>query len=203
MKKVLSILVLTLIVSAKGFSQTTNSNDGFVQRIVNRLEFGLTAGANYSNFTKANFSTDGLPGYHTGFTVAYKFTDNFMVDEEFLYSLEGAKVKDGTFGGQDIKLSYVNIPIMLKYRTDAGIYIEAGGEAGVKVREDLGGITDSKFANKTDFGAIGGIGYQTKIGLGIDVRYVYGLQKVPNTPSATLGDFKNNSAQASIFYIFK
>ncbi|GAA4308136.1 hypothetical protein GCM10023149_01900 [Mucilaginibacter gynuensis] len=59
-----------------------------------------------------------------------------------------------------------------------------------------------KFSKKVDFGAVGGIGYQSKIGLGIDARYYYGIQKVSETPSASLGDFKNNTIQASIFYIF-
>ncbi|HWZ04422.1 MAG TPA: porin family protein [Mucilaginibacter sp.] len=194
MKKLL--LICLVLVSAKGFSQSLTKN------ILGRLEFGLTAGGNYSNFTNANFATDPLPGFHAGFTVAFKITNNFLVQEEFLYSEQGAKVKDGTLAGQDIKLSYAAVPILFKYRTNSGFFVEAGGQAGYKVKEDVGGVTDAKFAKKIDFGAVGGLGYQSKMGLGIDARYVYGVQKVAETPSPVLGDFKNNSIQASVFYVF-
>jgi hypothetical protein len=202
MKKLLLMLVVLVAVSTKGFSQTTPENQSFGQKLMKKLEFGITAGGNYSNFTGATFATDPLPGFHAGLTVAYKFTDNFMVQEEFLYSLQGAKVKAGILGTQDIKLSYASVPILFKYRTDGGFFVEAGPQASFKVKEDLGGITDSKFAKKVDFGMAGGLGYQSKIGLGIGARYVYGMQKVRETPSPVLGDFKNNSIQASVFYVF-
>jgi len=202
MKKQVLMLVVLVLVSIKGFSQTTPGNQSFGKKLMEKLEFGITAGGNYSNFTNANFATDPLPGFHAGFTVSYKFTNNFLVSEEFLYSLQGAKVKDGTFAGQDIKLSYAAVPILFKYRTNSGVYVEAGGQAGFKVKEDIGGVTDAKFAKKIDFGAVGGFGYQSKMGLGIDARYLYGLQKVQETPSPLLGDLKNNSIQASIFYVF-
>ncbi|WP_073404296.1 porin family protein [Mucilaginibacter sp. OK098] len=206
MKKLLLMLVVLVLVSAKGFSQTTtkttSENESFGKKLMKKLEFGITAGGNYSNFTGANFATDPLPGFHAGLTVSYKFTDNFLVSEEFLYSLQGAKVKDGTLAGQEIKLSYASVPILFKYRTNSGFYVEAGPQASFKVKEDLGGITDSKFAKKIDFAMAGGLGYQSKMGLGIGARYVYGLQKVQETPSPILGDIKNNSIQASIFYVF-
>lgn len=205
-KLILAVLILT---SAKAFSQTTPTQTtpvpeekGFLKKVGSRLEFGIKAGGNYSNFTNANFSTDPLPGFNAGLTVAYKFTDNFMVQEEFLYSLQGAKVKAGILGTQDIKLSYASVPILFKYRANSGFYVAAGPQAGFKVKEDIGGLTDTKFAKKVDFGAVGNLGYQSKMGLGIDARYYYGIQKVSETPSAVLGDFKNNSIQASIFYVF-
>lgn len=207
MKKLI-LAILVLAYSTAAFSQTTTStatssdNQGFFKKIGSRLELGITAGGNYSNFTNANFTTDPLPGFHAGLSVSYKITDNFLVSEEFLYSLQGAKVKTGPFGGEDIKLSYASVPILFKYRTNSGFYVEAGPQASFKVKEDIGGITDAKFAKKIDFGVAGGLGYQSKMGLGIGARYVNGLQKVQEVPSLLLGDFKNNSIQASIFYVF-
>lgn len=205
MKKLMFIVLV--LGSTKGFSQTmtqtTPANESFGKKLIKKLEFGVTAGGNYSNFTNANFATDPLAGFHAGLTVSYKFTDNFLVSEEFLYSLQGAKAKAGPFAGQDIKLSYAAVPILFKYRTNSGFYIEAGPQASFKVAEDIGGITNAKFAKKIDFGLAGGIGYQSKMGLGIGARYIYGLQDVQENPSAALGNFKNNSVQASIFYVFK
>jgi len=190
MKKLL--LMILVLASTKSFSQS----------LLQKFEFGLKGGVNVSNFTNANFPTDPLIGFNAGATVAFKFTNNFMVQEDFLFSTEGAKIKGGVLGTQDLKLSYMSIPIVLKYRTNAGFYVEAGMQAGYKIKEDVDGLTDTKFAKKYDMGAVGGIGYQSKIGLGIGARYIYGLQKVPDTNTELVNDFKNNTIQASIFYVF-
>jgi hypothetical protein len=196
MKKLM--LVCLVLVSTKGFSQS------FTQNIINRLEFGLTAGGNYSNFQNASFPTDPLIGFHAGAIVAFKFTSNFMVQEEFLYSTEGAKIKGGTLGEQDLKLSYISVPFLFKYRTNSGFFVEAGPQFGIKVNEQVSGVSTSSFANKIDLDAAGGIGYQTKMGLGISARYVYGLSKVSDfTVEGINNNYKNNSIQASVFYVFK
>jgi hypothetical protein len=191
MKKL--ILIVLVLVSTHSFGQS----------LLKKFEFGLKGGVNVSNFTNANFPTDPLIGFNAGATVAFKFTDNFMVQEDFLFSTGGAKIKDGELGTQDLKLSYFSVPIVLKYRTNSGFYVEAGAQAAFKVKEDVGGLTDTKFAKKYDVGAVGGIGYQSKIGLGIGARYVYGLQKVSDgSNTALVNDFKNNAIQANIFYVF-
>lgn len=202
MKKLVLCSLVLVAVSTNCFSQATPANQSFGHKLMSKFEFGIKAGGNYSDFTNANFSTDPLPGFNAGLTVAYKITNNFLVQEEFLYSLQGAKAKTGTFAGQDIKLSYAAIPILLKYRTNSGFFVEAGGQAGFKVKEDIGGITDAKFARKVDYGAVCGVGFKSKMGLGIEARYFYGVQKVSETPSAELGDSKNNSIQAGIIYVF-
>jgi hypothetical protein len=193
MKKLVLILICFVLVSAKGFSQS----------FFKRFEFGLKAGANYSNFTNANFPTDPLVGFHAGATVAFKITDNFLVQEEFLFSTQGAKIKGGTLGDQDLKLSYISIPFLLKYRTNSGFYIEAGPQAGMKASEKVSGLSSGDFAKKVDLAVAGEIGFQSKIGLGIGVRYVYGISKVGDFNSSSINnDFKNNNIQASIFYVF-
>jgi hypothetical protein len=124
------------------------------------------------------------------------------VQEDFLFSKQGAKINGGSLGGQDLKLYYFSVPILLKYRTH-GFYLEAGMQAGIKVKEDVAGINTGNFAQRIDLGAAGGIGYQSKMGLGIGVRYIYGISKVADANLANItNDFKNNNIQASIFYVF-
>jgi len=195
MKKLLVICFVLL--SAKGFSQS------FTQGILQHLEFGIKAGTNVSNFTDANFPTDPLIGFNAGATVAYKFTNNFMVQEDFLFSTQGAKIKGGSLGDQDLKLYYMSVPFLLKYRTNGGFYVEAGMQAGIKIKEDVAGINTNNFANRVDVGAAGGIGYQTKMGIGIGARYIYGVSKVSDfNVSNITNNYKNNTVQADIFYVF-
>jgi hypothetical protein len=175
----------------------------FGQGFWKRFEYGVKAGVNYTNFTSASFPTDPLIGFHGGATVAFKITDNFLVQEEFLFSTQGAKNKSTMFDNNDIKLYYMSVPFLLKYRGKSGLYIEAGPQVGLKAKEDVKGLTTGEFAKKLDFAVAGGIGYQSKIGLGIGARYIYGLSKVGNFDISNVkNDFTNNMAQASIFYVF-
>jgi hypothetical protein len=180
------------------------STKGFSQGFFKRFEFGLKAGVNYSNFTNASFPTDPLVGFHGGGIVAFKITNNFLIQEEFLFSTQGAKIKKGSsLEEQDLKLNYISVPFLLKYRSNIGLYIEAGPQVGMKASEEVKGITSKEFAKKLDLAAAGGIGFQSKIGLGIGVRYVYGISKVGDFDASNIkNDFSNNNIQASIFYVF-
>lgn len=189
-----------LLASANSFSQS------FFKKITDRLYFGAKAGANYSNFTNANFDTEGLVGFHAGAIVGYKINDNFSIQEEFLYSTQGAKIKGGLMDGEDVKLSYVTVPILLKYKTNFGLYLEAGPQVGILVDEDftsLGINSDVKFAEKIDGGVSGGIGYQFQNGLGIGARYYMSFTDVTKIKTTGINNnFQNNTAQISLFYIF-
>jgi hypothetical protein len=199
MKRICFICLVLL--SAKAYAQ--DSNKSFAQGILQRIDFGIKAGANYSNFTNASFATDPLIGFHAGASVAFNITKNFSIQEDFLFSTEGAKNKSNEFGKADFKLYYISVPILLRYKTNAGFYVEAGTQVGMKAKEDIAGLTANEFAKKIDFAAVGGIGYQSKIGLGIGARYIYGLSKIGNfDPSNIRNDFKNNNVQVSIFYVF-
>ncbi|MCV9927564.1 PorT family protein [Flavobacterium sp. LS1R49] len=189
-----------LLASTSGFSQS------FFKNITDRLYFGVKAGANYSNFSNADFDTEGLQGFHAGGIVGYKINDNLSIQEEFLYSTQGAKLKGGLLDGKDIKLSYVAVPILLKYKTNFGLYFEAGPQIGILVDDNfksLGISSDTKYAEKIDGGASGGIGYQFKNGLGIGARYYMSFTNVTKVKTAGVdNDFKNNTGQVSLFYIF-
>lgn len=200
--KIIKILLIgcILLVSSNSFSQS------FFKNLTDRLYFGVKVGANYSNFTNANFETEGLQGFHAGAIVGYKINDNFAIQEEFLYSTQGAKLKGGLMDGEDIKLSYVTVPILLKYKTNFGLYLEAGPQIGILVDEDftsLGINSDTKFAEKIDGGVAGGIGYQFKNGLGIGARYYMSLTDVTKVKTVGVNNnFQNNTGQVSLFYTF-
>lgn len=197
MKKLILILICATFISQKGFSQST------AKKIMDRLEFGIKGGFNYSDFTDANFDTDPLEGFNGGLTVAFKINKNLLIQQDFLYSTAGAKVLNGPLGAQKIKLSYVNVPILIKYRTNFGLYLEAGPQVSLKIDEEVANFNGTDFAKKIDFGLAGGIGFQSKIGLGIGARYVYGMEKVLDVPIANVTpDFKNNNIQASLFFVF-
>src|SRR6218665_2340860 len=104
--------------------------------ILQRLSFGVKAGGNYSNFTGANFDTEGLAGFHGGLIVNFKLTENWSIQEDFLYSTQGTKIKDNLFGTkEDLKLSYLSVPIVVKYHWGMGLYFEAGAKANMLIED--------------------------------------------------------------------
>lgn len=200
MKSINNILICgILLITNSCFSQS------FMNRVAERLYFGVKAGANYSNFSNAKFDTKGLVGFHAGAIVGFTINDHFSVQEEFLYSQQGAIIKGGLIDGKEIKLSYVSVPILVHYKTNFGLYFEAGPQVGILVHEAAEGLTgsDSDFAEKIDAGIVGGIGYQLKNGLGIGIRYYNSFTDVSKVQSSGFPTkFQNSMAQASLFYIF-
>ncbi|WPV64721.1 porin family protein [Chitinophaga sp. LS1] len=179
MKKLLAISFV--LASSHSFGQS------FAQGVFSRLSFGVKAGVNYSDYMNANFTTDPLIGFHAGGIVNFRLTPKFSIQEEFLFSSQGAKIQD-----VDQKVYYLAVPVLLKYRTPLGLYVEAGAQAGMRMHEDV-----ENFSKQLDYGAAAGVGYQSKMGLGFGVRYVAGVSSAGN-----VGDFRSGVAQGSVFYIF-
>jgi hypothetical protein len=196
MKKL--IILGFLLISASSFSQS------FTQNIIGRLTFGVKAGANYSNFYNANFDTEAIPGFHAGALVNFEMSKHFSIEEDFLFSSQGAKTKQNLFGNQTIKMYYMSVPILLKYSMTSGFYIESGMQASVLLKDVDAPLADGKFAQKVDMGVATGLGYQTKAGLGFGVRYIAGLSKVGDFKSSAINtDFRNSVGQASVSYTLK
>lgn len=168
------------------------------------FSLGLKAGANFSNFTGGDFQQvkkSTMVGFMGGAYVGFLFGDHLSLQPEVLFSTQGAKFENTGVGKQDYKVSYINVPVMVKYRFTGGFYAEIGPQVGFKVSESTPDNTISHFAKDLDLSAAGGIGYQSPIGLGIGARYTAGLTKVGNFDAGTISpNFKNGVAQVFVFY---
>lgn len=170
-----------------------------------KFELGFKAGANISNFTGSSNIDDvkakSLVGFHAGAFVSLFVGKNFAIQPEVLVSSQGAKVEEA--GESDnFKATYINIPVLAKFRFNGGFYLEAGPQIGFKIHEKLpDGATSEDFYKSTDLSIAGGLGYHSSIGLGIGARYTAGLSKVSDFDGATTKpDWKNGVIQFSIFY---
>jgi len=191
MKK-LTILSLMLLASTISFSQS--------------FSIGPKAGVNISNYTGGDIDSKAMIGYHVGAVINYGFGKVFSIQPEVLFSTQGAKIKNDS-KNEDYKIGYVNIPVMLKFKTGGGFYFEAGPQVGFRTSSDVPDQTIDNFAKSLDLSLGAGIGYQSKIGLGIGARYVAGVSKVGDFSGSNIDpDFRNSVIQASIFWaipIFK
>lgn len=188
MKKVL-IAILVLMMASTSFAQ--------------RYSVGAKGGVNFSNFTGGDFKDVDkkmLVGFHLGGYLNLGFGDNLSLQPEALFSTQGVKIKDA--GEEtDLKVSYINIPVLLKYKSDGGFYIEAGPQVGFKVSEDVGDNSMEDFAKGLDLSLAGGLGFQSKGPFGIGARYTAGISKVGDFDAGAIDpDFKNSVIQVSIYF---
>jgi hypothetical protein len=163
--------------------------------------FGPKAGMNITNYTGGNIKSDALFSYHLGGLLNFGIGKVFSIQPEVLFSSQGAKV-DSKGLMEDYKVTYLAVPVMLKFRTGSGIYLEVGPQASFRTGEDVKNQTIDRFAKNLDLSVGGGIGYQAGFGLGIGVRYMAGLSKVGNFNAGDIDpDFKNSVVQVSLFYV--
>ena len=169
-----------------------------------QFSVGLKAGANISNFTGGDFSDvkkKSLVGFYGGAYMNFWLGSNFSIQPEALISTQGAKFEaDGTT--ENYKLTYVTVPVMAKYKSDGGFYVEAGPQVGFKISESIPGETVENFAKNLDLAIGAGLGFQSASGFGIGARYLAGLSKVGDfDPSEDANpDFKNSVIQIGVSF---
>ncbi|MCK7591444.1 PorT family protein [Subsaxibacter sp. CAU 1640] len=199
------------------------------------VTWGVKAGANLSNLNTDLDSEKYLLGFHVGGLAEIPLGAKFSIQPELLYSLEGAKLEDEfsfedegiTYGldfKEEVKLSYLQLPVMFKYRMTDKFSFEAGPQVGyllnAKSEYDstlrVGGDTFSDSGSEKikdqvksiAFGVNFGLGYQFTNNMFIQGRYHLGLSDLDDTDSnleeddVDRGSVKNRSFQVSIGYRF-
>ncbi|RYY17756.1 MAG: PorT family protein [Chitinophagaceae bacterium] len=185
MKKIL--FFAAMLTSAAAFSQ------GF--------QLGVKGGINISNYTGGDIENSALVGFHGGVIVGLQLGDHFSIQPEALFSAQGAKIRGISNNEEKFKVSYINLPVLAKYRFNGGFYIEAGPQVGFKLDESIPDNTIENFAEDLDLSIAAGLGYHSSMGLGIGGRYNAGLSKVGNFDAGTTDpDFKNSTIQFFVFY---
>jgi len=172
----------------------------FAFGLVNAQEakFGVKAGLNLSNLTGDIENNSIKAGFQVGALVDIKISDNFSIQPEVLYSMQGAKFDDGK-----IELSYINVPVMAKFYVANGFSLEAGPQIGflmsAKAKEDGAGSEDIKdFLKSTDFGLNIGAGYDLTENFNLGVRYGFGLSNIAEEGD----DLKNSNIAIAVAYKF-
>jgi len=167
-----------------------------------KFSAGLKGGVNISNFTGGNFDDldkKALLGFHAGGFLSFGI-GNIYLQPELLVSTAGAKFGEDV-NDESLKITYLTLPIMVKYKMTSGFYLEVGPQVGFKLGEDVGDQTLDEFAKNLDLSLGAGLGYQFG-GVGIGGRYLVGLSKVGDfEPSSGLDpDFKNSVIQIGVFF---
>ena len=155
---------------------------------------------NYSSTTPSNFKS--LVGAHAGLLAHIHLTDMFAIQPEVVYSMQGAK--DHTVSSSEVRLGYLNVPVLVQYMFSNGLRLETGPQAGIllSAKEKNNSVTSDlkDQLNGFDFSWAAGLGYLSKMGLGADARFNFGLSDLTKSD---LSKVRNNVVQIGLFYQFK
>jgi len=171
-----------------------------------QVAIGLKGGLNFSKVDESGI--DNKTGIHAGGFVLIK-ASKIGVQPEVIFSRQGF-TQPSTSGDLKTQIDYVNIPIILKLYTVAGINLQIGPQFGfaASAKQELpAGLpdVDIKDAVKgTDVSLGLGLGVDLPFGLTVDGRYNLGLSKVFDSTSTGSSDAKNQVIQISVGYkLFK
>lgn len=185
--------------------------------------FGVKAGGTLANM--AIEDTENKIGFSGGIFGEFRF-NNFAIQPELLFSMQGAKVsfyEDEDYGydvSGKMNLNYLNLPVMAKFYVIEGFSFEIGPQLGIllsakakaKVEgmedvedvEDVEGTEDIKeFVNDIDFSLNFGASYQIpRIPVGFYTRYSLGLTDISKDVDAGEEAGKNRVFQLGAFVKF-
>ena len=166
----------------------------------NAQVLGFKAGLSVSDLvgeipTKSRFDVSA------GFYADLDYNERLSFQVEALFNRQGATIKED---GQEIRLHYIAIPILVKYQLVGKINIYAGPQlsflsiAQTYFKGNIFGIDDA--ISKADFGIVVGFAYEFPAGLSFDFRIHRGFIKAyKNTALNPL--FKNQVLHISVGYL--
>ncbi|HEU4469910.1 MAG TPA: porin family protein [Flavisolibacter sp.] len=218
MKKI-SLFALALTTSLAMYAQNEN-----VAPMAIKPRFGIKAGANLAKLRPQNYpngtelETNLHTSVHAGFLANIPFgTGGFALQPEVLYSGQGSKMSQMTTVGTvttetkyEQDLSYLTVPIMLQWKSRGGFFVETGPQVGFLLNAQAEGPgstnTDNEDAFENfDFSWGAGIGYLSRIGLGIGARYNHGISNILTNEVNTGGgepELKNSVINIGLFWHF-
>lgn len=189
-----SIIIAFVVVCSAAYSQA-------------QFAIGIKAGPNFANLDVKDpqATYDNRTGWHAGAFANLKF-GKVAVQPELLFSQQGSKVKYSANQSFTSNFSYINIPVIIKLYTIAGINLQIGPQFGFLTNEpevqDPQGQTVENAYKKSDVSLAMGVGWDLPFGLTLDGRYNLGLTKIEDDP--TLDATKNQVWQISLGYkLFK
>ncbi|MBW1296079.1 porin family protein [Aquimarina litoralis] len=159
-------------------------------------KYGIRIGANLSSISSDDITGDldkSRIGVVVGFLADFRLTNKLRLQPEFQYSGQGNK-------DRDLRVNYLQLPVLLKYNITDIFNVQLGPQAGVKIWEwedNQAGVTDF---GTFDFAAVVGIGANITDNFFVDLRYALGLSNVFDEDAGLSIDGTSRNIQLSVGY---
>ena len=182
------LLLTILFISFSVFSQ-------------NKITYGVKAGVNLSGFRTDNGTNSDLVGINIGGVAKMDLNKTFGLQGELNLNSKGGIYRFPlTSNNPEIKLTYINLPILLKTHITRKFNFEIGPEFGFLVgqKAKLNGETfEIDDVPSFDMNVNAGLSYEFEKGIFIQGRYGYGLIDLFEGR-----DYKNSCISLSLGYFF-
>jgi hypothetical protein len=169
------------------------------------ISVGIKGGLNFNKLdgtSSVGENYKGRTGYHFGAFTLIKI-GKVGIQPEVLFSKQGSKISKPNTQDVDANFSYINVPIIVKLYTVAGINLQVGPQFGFLSRAEWNDEDIKGSVKNSDVSLALGAGWDLPFGLKIDARYNLGLTKVDDNP-ARFSNVKNQVIQVSVGYtLFK
>jgi hypothetical protein len=173
-----------------------------------QVHFGIKAGYNHTNFIYSGSGIGNIGSrtdFNAGIFASIPLSKYFFLQPELIYSGQGIGYTDSI--PESIYNNYLNVPVLIKYQHQSGLFVESGTQIGFLLSSQLKTASmsyDSKTSTESaDFSWVFGLGYKIPVvNLGIDLRYNLGLTNIAKTNYYS-GTAKNAVFQFDLFYQFK
>lgn len=140
----------------------------------------IKAGVNFATLNSESKIFTSRISFHAGFGIENELSEKFFLAPEVMFSSQGAKVKKSS--KRELRLNYLNLPVMIRYYPNGGFFLEAGPQAGILVsgRQSADSQYDSDVSNikGQDYGFNLGLGFKSESVIGINARYYFGLRDI-------------------------
>ena len=224
MKKI-SLLLLSFTIASAGFAQMGSTSGG--GGMSKKLGWGLDVGVNLAKFDldEKEFANPSLvpsvknkTSFHAGAFLDIPLGGMISLKPSIMYSRQGSNVEQKVATGTstntveyDEDLAYLLVaPASLHILTKPGFIFETGPMLGYLLSAQQDGpapynsssMRDSR--NKLDLLWSAGVGFLTKVGVGVHARYNYGFSNVLKASGTTNpnGEAHNRVIQLGIMYHF-
>jgi hypothetical protein len=165
-----------------------------------QLKIGAKAGVNISTLDFEaegfSFSPDSKIGGHFGLMAKTMFSEQFGLQPELLYSMEGASIED-----EDFNVNYVNIPVLLTWNPSEIFNIHLGPQFGVLVAAEAGDEDVKDELTSLNLSLAAGAAVELENGFTGGVRYNLGLSDLNDTEDEF--EIKANTFQIYVGYFFR
>jgi opacity protein-like surface antigen len=188
-KKFLAVFVLAMAITSVSLAQ------GF--------HMGIKGGSNLLKIEDKSFKDEFKFGYNLGAFAEINFNKKWGIQPEVLWSQSTYRtatdidqVIPGSKSDVDVKLNYLQIPLLLSYRPVKFLSLQAGPQFGVLINEDRTLLQNGGDAfKKGDFSMLAGA--QLNLGpIKAGARYVIGLTDINDLPNQN--EWKNTGFQVYV-----
>jgi len=167
MKK--AILILSLFLVCAFFAQLCYS------------QIDLVLGLTKSSITGGESWKDPI-GVQLGAIIpVFNINESMSVRVEANISMQGARWEESVYSGR-LNLLYINVPVVLRYQTESGLFAEAGIQPGIllSAKDKWEDITEDykDYMNIFDMSIPVEVGYQINDKVGVGIRVIPGITDI-------------------------